>query len=169
MTPDRWASIGELYAAASELLDESRAAFLRDACGDDDALRDEVESLLASGTAAGAFLNGGAMADAATLLAEASGDSLVGKSLGHFKVLALVGAGGMGEVYRAHDSRLNRDVAVKVLTALTAQSDSAHCRFHREAQAVAALSHPNIRSLFDVGEADGRAEPANGARAPTWP
>jgi serine/threonine protein kinase len=62
----------------------------------------------------------------------------------------------MGEVYRAHDSRLGRDVAVKVLPAVNAQSESARMRFHREAQAVAALSHPNIRSLYDVGESDGR-------------
>ena len=156
VTPDRWEQIGRFYAAASELPAEDRAAFLRDACRDDPTLREEVESLLASGTAAGAFLNAGAMVDAAAMLAEESNDSLVGRSLGHYKVLSLVGSGGMGEVYRARDSRLNRDVAVKVLPALTTQSESSRKRFHREAQAVAALSHPNIRALYDVGEADGR-------------
>jgi serine/threonine protein kinase len=156
VTPERWDQIARLYEAASELPVDSRAAFLRDACRDDHTLHEEVESLLASGTAAGEFLNAGAMADAAKMLAEDSVDSLVGRSLGHYKALSLVGSGGMGEVYRAHDSRLGRDVAVKVLPALATQSDSARRRFHREAQAVAALSHPNIRSLYDVGEADGR-------------
>ena len=156
VTPERWEQIGRLYAAASELPSESRAAFLRDACGDDDALRAELESLLASGAAAGEFLIAGALSDAAMTLAEDSTDSLIGTSLGHYKVVSQVGAGGMGEVYQAHDSRLGRDVAVKVLPALATGSESARRQFHREAQAVAALSHPNIRSLYDVGEADGR-------------
>src|SRR5262245_28729591 len=156
MTPERWQQVGELYSAASELPAETRGAFLRDACGGDEALRAEVETLLASGPAAGAFLNAGAMADAAAMLTEAASDSLLGRKLGRYTVLALVGAGGMGEVYRAHDSRLHRDVAVKVLAALTTESETARQRFDREAQAVAALSHPNIRSLYDIGEADGR-------------
>ena len=156
MTPERWEQIGRLYEAASELPAERRADFLRNACRDDHTLREEVESLLASGTAAGEFLGAGALADAATMLADDRGDTLVGRSLGHYRIVSLVGAGGMGEVYRAHDSRLGRDVAVKVLSSLAIQNDSARRRFHREAQAVAALSHPNIRSLYDVGEADGR-------------
>src|SRR5262249_8376135 len=103
-----------------------------------------------------AFMNAGAIADAARLLADPGAESPVGTSLDHYELVAIVGAGGMGEVYRAHDPRLNRDVAIKVLDALATQSDSARRRFHREAQAVAALSHPNIRSLYDIGEADGR-------------
>jgi serine/threonine protein kinase len=156
VTPERWEQIGRLYEAASELPAESRAAFLRDACQDDHVLRKEVESLLASAGAAADFLTAGAIADAAKRLAEDSMDSVIGRSLGHYKLVSLLGSGGMGEVYRAHDARLGRDVAVKVLPALATQSDSARRRFDREARAVAALSHPNIRSLYDVGEADGR-------------
>jgi eukaryotic-like serine/threonine-protein kinase len=156
VTAERWEQIGRLYEAASELPEERRAAFLRDACRDDDALREEVESLLANGVAAGEFLNAGAMLDAAKVLADDSLDPLVGRSLGHYAVISLLGAGGMGEVYKARDARLGRDVAVKVLPALATGSDSARLRFMREAKAVAALSHPNIRSLYDVGEADGR-------------
>jgi len=155
VTPERWERVGSLYAAASELPTERRADFLRDACGDDHALRDEVASLLASGEAAGAFLNSGAIADAAKIVAHESVGSLVGRTLDHYEVVSLVGSGGMGEVYRAHDSRLGRDVAIKVLPELVTQSDDARRRFVREAQAVAALSHPNVRSLYDVGETDG--------------
>src|SRR5215472_9001721 len=156
VTPERWEQIGSLYGAASELPPENRTAFLLDACGEDRALREEVESLLASGSAAGAFLSAGAMSDAARILAADGVDSLVGKTLGNYTVVSLLGSGGMEEVYGARDARLSRDVAVKVLPAHAAQDDSARRRFHREAKAVAALSHPNVRSLYDVGEADGR-------------
>jgi Tol biopolymer transport system component len=156
VTPERWERIGALYEAASALPSENRAAFLREACGEDLALCAEVESLLASGNAAGEFLRAGAIADAAKTLAEEGGDSIVGMRLGDYEVVSLVGSGGMGEVYRARDVRLGRDVAVKVLPALAAQTASARWRFHREARAVAALAHPHIRSLYDVGEADGR-------------
>ena len=156
MTPERWEQVGRLYEAASELAPQSRAIFLRDACMDDPALRDEVESLLANEAAAGAFLQSGAMADAARILGDGSSHPIVGRSLGHYEILCLLGSGGMGEVYRARDSRLSRDVAVKVLPDLATESESARARFNREAQAVAVLAHPNIRSLYDVGEADGR-------------
>jgi len=156
VTPDRWERIGRLYSAASELPAEARAGFLRDACGDDHALRGELESLLASNAAAGQFLNVGAISDAAKLLAQERAETLVGTRLGCYDIVSRIGSGGMGEVYRARDSRLARDVAVKVLPALAIESDTARKRFHREAQAVAALSHPNIRALYDVGEADGR-------------
>src|SRR5215510_2645595 len=80
-----------------------------------------------------------------------------GKQLGPYAVLAPLGAGGMGEVYRARDTRLGREVAVKVLPERFASSPDALARFEREARAVAALSHPNILSLFDFGQVDGIA------------
>ena len=78
-----------------------------------------------------------------------------GSRLGPYEILAVIGAGGMGEVYRARDTRLNRDVAIKVIAAGLADSPDALARFEREARAVAALAHPNILALHDVGMADG--------------
>ena len=78
-----------------------------------------------------------------------------GTRLGTYEVLALLGAGGMGEVYRAHDPKLGRDVAIKVLPASLANDPGALARFEREARSVAALSHPNIRGIHDLGREDG--------------
>jgi serine/threonine protein kinase len=156
MTPERWQRVARLYEAASVLPTEERAAYLRDACEDDEALREEVRSLLASEAAAGDFLNAGALRDAAHVLVEDNFLSLVGERLDHYEVLSLIGSGGMGEVYRARDLRLGRDVAIKVLPALVTQSADARRHFEREARAVAAVSHPNIRSLHEVGESHGR-------------
>src|SRR6187399_1106300 len=80
-----------------------------------------------------------------------------GARLGPYEIVAPLGAGGMGEVYRARDAKLNRDVAVKVLPADFAARPDALARFEREARAVAALSHPNILAIYDFGTADGRA------------
>jgi len=156
MTAEQWERVARLHEAASVLPSEERVAFLREACEGDEALREEVQSLLASEAAAGDFLNAGALRDAAHLLMQDNLLSLVGERVGSYEVLALIGAGGMGEVYRAHDSRLGRDVAIKILPALVTQSTDARSRFEREARAVAAMSHPNIRSLYDVGESHGR-------------
>src|SRR5205814_3472237 len=81
----------------------------------------------------------------------------LGMKLAHYQILAPLGAGGMGEVYRARDKRLDRDVAVKVLPAAVANNPDRLARFEREAKAVAALSHPNILAVFDTGHDDGRA------------
>jgi eukaryotic-like serine/threonine-protein kinase len=79
----------------------------------------------------------------------------IGQQLGPHQITALLGKGGMGEVYRAHDTRLNRDVAIKVLPDVFANDPERITRFHREAQSVAALNHPNIGAIYDVEEADG--------------
>src|SRR5262245_4435553 len=79
-----------------------------------------------------------------------------GQSLGPYTIRAPLGAGGMGEVYRAHDARLNRDVAIKVVPPSVANDADALARFERESHAIAALSHPNILAIFDVGHSEGR-------------
>src|SRR2546423_2702522 len=79
-----------------------------------------------------------------------------GMKLAHYLILAPLGAGGMGEVFRARDEKLDRDVALKVLPARLASDPNALARFEREAKAVAALSHPNILAIYDFGQADGR-------------
>src|SRR5216684_156623 len=117
-------------------------------------MRREVESLLGAADGAGSFLAAGAMNDAAKILTghEAKSLSLVGTWLGHYHVLSLLGSGGMGEVYLAEDTRLKRQVAVKLLPAeLTANGDRLR-RFEQEAQAASALNHPNIITIHEIGE-----------------
>ena len=82
---------------------------------------------------------------------------MIGTRLGQYEIVAALGAGGMGEVYRASDARLGRAVAIKVLPARLAADESARARFEREAQAVAALSHPNILAIHEFGQQDGLA------------
>src|SRR5262245_30345288 len=114
MTPEQWEKVEQLYNAAFELKPEDRVAFLKQTCGEDQLLRQEVEALLVAEGQAGNFLTSD-MRDVVLAKALEKSLSLIGKKLGPYQVLALVGAGGMGEVYRARDARLSRDVAVKVL------------------------------------------------------
>src|SRR5438876_5466110 len=117
--------------------------------------RREVESLLAAEDGAGSFLAAGAMKDAAKMLVEDKSLSLDGKELGHYHVLSLLGSGGMGEVYLAEDTRLKRKVALKLLPEeLTANQDRLR-RFEQEAQAASALNHPNIITIYEIGQVDG--------------
>ncbi|MBS1792127.1 MAG: serine/threonine-protein kinase [Acidobacteria bacterium] len=153
MTPEQWERVGQIYQAALELKSADRAAYLDQACGGDHSLRKEVESLLAADGKVGDFLDAGAMGDAAKAMAQGKSLSLIGKKLGPYQVLALIGAGGMGEVYQARDARLNRDVAIKVLPASFAKDADRLRRFEQEARATSALNHPNILTIFDIGAA----------------
>ncbi len=155
MTPERWEQVGGLYRVAVDLQPDERASFLDGACGDNESLRLEVESLLAAEDGAGDFLDAGAMKDAAKMLVGESSWMLVGKNLGHYHVLSLLGSGGMGEVYQVEDTRLKRKVALKLLpTELTANRDRLR-RFEQEARAASALNHPNIITIHEIGEVDG--------------
>ncbi len=151
MTPDRWRQIEQLYHAALERAPEEHAAFLAAACVGDEALLREVQSLLASHDSAGSFIESAPDDVVAGMLVEEQAHSMIGRTLGHYQLSSLLGAGGMGEVYRARDLRLDRDVAVKILPEHLAQNREALWRFEREAKAVATLSHPNILSIFDFG------------------
>jgi serine/threonine protein kinase len=128
-------------------------AFLSDACGSDDELCQEVESLLVHSDLAQSFIEDPALNIAAEMLVRKHSD-LVGQTMGPYRVGARAGAGGMGDVYRAEDTRLHRTVAIKVLAARTNDVDLKR-RFEREARAIAALSHPHICTLYDVGQQDG--------------
>ena len=154
MTPERWRRVEELYHAALARPAGARAAFLADACGGDTALRGEVESLLAQSSAS-AFLETPAAAVAADLVGTPVPAALVGQQIGTFTILALLGRGGMGEVYRAHDRKLRRDVAIKVLPAALAHDPVRRARFAREARLLAALQHPHIATIFGVDETSG--------------
>ncbi len=154
MTPERRQRLGELFDAALELGAADREPFLDDACADDPSLRAEVLSLLAAHERAGSFLEAPALpADA---VPETPAPLPGGAHLGPYEVLTPLGAGGMGEVYRARDPRLGRDVAVKVLRC-GADDPGEPRRLEREARSVAALNHPNIVTVYDVGVEQGLA------------
>src|ERR1035438_6316424 len=111
MTPERWEKVGRLFHSALEREGDDRAAYLQHACAGDDALRQEVESLLAQGKTADGLLDGSALGKmAAEIVGKQDGRSLLGTNLGSYQILSLLGVGGMGEVYRSRDIRLDRDV-----------------------------------------------------------
>src|SRR4030095_6330978 len=103
MTPEQWEEAGRIFDAVAALRPEERSSFLDQACGENEALRCEVQALLEIEDRAGDFLGGAAMEDVAKVLAKDEPPSLAGKILGHYEMVSLIGTGGMGEVYRAHD------------------------------------------------------------------
>jgi serine/threonine protein kinase len=113
-SPTRWGTIERLYHGALARSVNERAAFLAEACAGDEQLRREVESLLAQDASADAVLTRGAVVAAAGLVSDVGGSVLIGRRLGAYQILAPLGAGGMGEVYRARDTRLGREVAIKI-------------------------------------------------------
>src|SRR6266404_1304937 len=151
MTPERFQQISQLYQAAMACEPEERAAFIQQSCERDPDLRREVESLLIGGNSAEAFLLSKAMNEAVKNLSNEP--SLVGRTLGHYQVLSLLGSGGMGEVYRARDTKLGREVAIKVLPP-GFSSGKDRLRFEREARAASALSHPNILTIYEIEQVD---------------
>jgi len=150
MKPERWQQIDKLLEEALELEASERTVFLDQACVGDDALRRKIEALLAAHKQAESFIETPALQAAAQALANQA-RPMIGRQLGRYQIISLLGAGGMGEVYRARDTQLNREVAIKVLPAHLTQDAAALARFKREAQAVAALSHPNILAIHDFG------------------
>src|SRR5262245_43566948 len=153
MKSERRKRIEQLYQAALERDPAEHAAFLTAACGDDAMLRREIESLLGSQNETNCFMEVAASHVGARALAADPGAPLVGSRLAHYLILEKIGAGGMGEVYRAHDERLGRDVAIKVLLALS--DPAARTRLWREARAAASLNHPNVCQLYEIGEENG--------------
>ena len=158
MTSDRWERIFTLFDATLARPEAERAAFLSDQCGEDAHLRQEVESLLAAHGGSEGFLSGHPARPGAAN-ADQSGPappSLTrGMRLGVFDIENLVGAGGMGEVYKARDSRLDRHVAIKVLSPDASTDPRGRARFALEARAIARLSHPRICALHEMGHQDG--------------
>ncbi len=154
MEPERWQQIDQLLEVALERPPAERAAFLAAACASDEALRQEVESLLLSDEAAESFIEAPAVALAAEVLAERQARSLTGQQLGHYQILSRLGAGGMGEVYLAQDARLGRKVALKLLPTHFTQHPERARRFEQEARAASALNHPNILTIHEIGKVD---------------
>ena len=155
MESERWRQIESLYYTALERDATERAAFLVEACAGDDELLHEVESLLAVHEQAEGFMAAPALEVAAQLIAEDQGQTMSGRIISHYQVLSLLGAGGMGEVYLAEDTRLGRKVAIKLLPQKFTQDRERALRFQQEARAASALNHPNILTIYEVGEFEG--------------
>jgi eukaryotic-like serine/threonine-protein kinase len=152
MESERWRRVKGLFHAALEREPEERLAFLNVACDGDTDLRRQVELLLAKEDEAGSFLEIPAMHY--TTVNETVNVTLLGRQFGPYRIVSPLGAGGMGEVYRAHDSKLGRDVAIKTLPAAFVRDPERLARFRREARTLASLNHPNIAAIYGIEESD---------------
>jgi serine/threonine protein kinase len=150
MSPEQWARVKELFNEAMERAPQERSAFLVQACADDLPLRTEIESLL--NATATEFMERPAVEVAAGLMARDRSESLIGSQLNHYQILSVLGTGGMADVYRARDAKLNRDVAIKVLPRAFARDRDRLSRFHREARLLASLNHPHIAAIYGFEE-----------------
>jgi serine/threonine protein kinase len=153
MDQKRWQRVEGLFHEALERGPEARQAFLDVACGGDPDLRQQVELLLAKYKEAETFLETPAMENPTVTVAAA--ESLLGRQFGPYRIVSPLGAGGMGEVYRAHDSKLGRDVAIKTLPAEFAQDPERLARSRREARTLASLNHSNIGAIYGLEEFEG--------------
>ena len=151
---DRWRHVEDICHAALARSTDQRPTFLRAACGDDDDLRHEVETLLAQQSAAERFLARPVGAAAAQVMASVT-PPLTGRRFGVFQVGGLLGSGGMGDVYEARDTRLGRSVALKVLPPEFTADPERLARVEREARLLAALNHPHIAAIYAVEPVDG--------------
>src|SRR5215831_2089500 len=167
MNPELWRRVEELFHAASRLSPDARPAFLEKACGEDSGLRRHVELLLANDEHGGSLLEKPILADfmpqhedednflptdAVSLASAGTKPSPIGKRVSTYEFVSLLGAGGMGEVYLAHDTKLERDVAIKVLPAALANDPRRVSRFQQEARTLAALNHPYIGAIYGLEE-----------------
>ena len=142
MGGDRWRQVDKIFHDLIEQTPEHRASFLDGLCADDPSLKKEVEELIQAYERSGSFLDSPAPASVSGPLA--------GRTLGSFEVKALIGSGGMGEVYRAWDSKLKRDVAIKAVPNEFFRDDERVARFQREAEILASLNHPHIAAIYSV-------------------
>jgi serine/threonine protein kinase len=154
VTPERWQQVEEIFQAALDREPAERAAFLDGACAGDDELKIQAGSLVSAHDAAGDFIEHPAIAQDAQLLLDEHTQSNIGRDVGPYKIVKHIGQGGMGEVYLARDTRLDRQVALKILPAYFVADDARLRRFQREARAASALNHPNIITIFEIGEQD---------------
>jgi serine/threonine protein kinase/Tol biopolymer transport system component len=160
MESERWQQIERLYHAVLEREESQRAAFLASACDGDEALRQEVESLVSYGSRSGKFIEGSALGVVAPALAGEGGQGsvesrMIGKRIAQYRIVEQLGTGGMGEVYRAvrADDQYHKQVAIKLVRA-GADSGLVIGRFKNERQILASLDHPNIARLLDGGATD---------------
>src|SRR5205807_9760404 len=154
MNDERFQQVDRVLQSVLERPAQERDAFLDEACGTDAALKNEVRSLLASYDESGSFIQPPAAQDGARLMADERMASLIGQVIGNYKIVEPIGAGGMGEVYLASDTRTGRPVALKILLAYLTTDAERVRRFQQEARAVLALNHPNIVTIYEIGQAE---------------
>ena len=150
MTPERWQKVKEIFQAALKREPSERSAFVAQASGGDVLVRQEVESLMSSDGRSGTFLDAPAYETAAEMIVNDKSSLKKGRVVGPFEILAFISRGGMGEVYLAHDRRLSRNVALKILPAAFTKDDERLRRFEQEARAASALNHPNIITIYEI-------------------
>ena len=155
MEPERRSRISSLYHEALERPPEERTAFLAQACDGDEALRREVESLLEHESASVRFLEQPAELVAGDMAERPDKSQMIGRQFGPYTITALLGAGGMGEVYRARDNKLGREVAIKILPSHFTADPERRARFAREARLLATLNHPHVGAIYGQEETDG--------------
>jgi eukaryotic-like serine/threonine-protein kinase len=154
MTPERWREIDRVLQAALEREPRERVAFLDEACSRDEDLRQEVEYLISCADQQDCFVDAPALEAAASFLALDEPELAAGQHLSHYEILDLLGAGGMGEVYLAQDKKLGRKLALKLLPADYTRDKDRLRRFQQEAQAASSLNHPNILTIYELGQVD---------------
>jgi eukaryotic-like serine/threonine-protein kinase len=153
MTSDFWRRAEKLFHAALERTPKSREVFLEEACGEDAELRRHLDMLIRQDQEGSCSLEQPVFGDFTSM--PAFRGSMVGRQFGPYRIISLLGAGGMGEVYRAHDTELGRHVAIKILPPEFARDPERLARFRREARSLASLNHPNIATVYrlEVSEA----------------
>ncbi len=154
MTPETWQRIDEVFQAAVALEPSERSAFLQKACGADQIVHGRVSAMLASDDSGWDLIEHPALEVGAPVLASDRLQLTAEQQIGHYQIIHLIGRGGMGEVYLARDKRLNRKIALKLLPAGYLQQPERLRRFEQEAQAASALNHPNILTIYEIGQID---------------
>src|SRR5438067_854387 len=152
MTPARLQTVEEIFHAALDQEPKEIARFVNSACAGDEALRREVEALLGSHQRASTFIETSPASIATRIIETGQSDLLVGQTFGHYKISKRIGSGGMGEVYLATDVTAGRKAALKLLPMRFTGNADRLKRFQQEARAVVALNHPNILTVYEIGQ-----------------